>query len=111
LDGKRSHVERVINEPEADVIRQIFQWSADGYGMKAIAKRLNEAGAVSPRAQQGRSQSWAPSSVRAVLFRRLYRGEIVWNQTRKRDTWGRTHQAGRPEADWIRVPARQRSVL
>ena len=96
-DGKRSHVEREIEPAEADVIRQIFQLSADGYGMKAIAKRLNEAGAPSPRAQQGRSQSWAPSSVRAVLFRPLYRGEIVWNQTRKRDTWGHMHQTGRPE--------------
>ncbi len=104
-DGKRSHVEREIEQGEADVIRQIFQLSADGYGMKAIAKRLNEAGAPSPRAQQGRSQSWAPSSVRAALFRRLYAGEIVWNQTRKCDTWGHVHQTGRPATDWIRVPA------
>ncbi len=105
-DGRRSHVERKIDPIQADVIRQIFQLSADGYGMKAIAKRLNADRAPSPRAQQGRSQSWAPSSVRAALFRRLYAGEIVWNQTRKRNTaWGHTDQKGRPEADWIRVPA------
>jgi DNA invertase Pin-like site-specific DNA recombinase len=104
-DGRRSHVEREIEPAQADVIRQIFQLSADGHGVKAIAKRLNAQGAPSPRAQQGRSQSWAPSSVRAVLYRPLYRGEITWNQTRKRDTWGHTHQAGRPEADWIRVAA------
>ena len=104
-DGKRSHVKREIEQAQADVIRQIFQLSADGYGVKTIAKRLNADGTPSPRAQRGRSQSWAPSSVREVLYRPVYRGEIVWNQTRKRDTWGRTHQAGRPEADWIRVPA------
>ena len=73
-DGARSHVEREIVPAEADVIRQIFRLSADGFGVKAIAKRLNEAGTPSPRAQQGRSQSWAPSSVREVLFRPLYRG-------------------------------------
>jgi len=26
--------------------------------------------------------------VREILFRTLYRGEITWNKTRKRDQWG-----------------------
>jgi site-specific DNA recombinase len=73
--------------------------------VKAIAKQLNADSAPSPRAQCGRSQSWAPSSVRAVLHRPLYRGEIVWAQTAKRDQWGGKRQASRPEADWIRRPA------
>lgn len=103
-DGKRSHVERELEPIEADIIRRIFQLSADGFGMKAIAKQLNADWAPSPRAQRERSRSWAPSSVREVLFRTLYRGEMIWNQTRKRDTRGRRHQTGRPEADWIRVP-------
>ena len=34
---------------------------AEGHGLKAIAKRLNDEGAPSPRAQRGRSQTWAPS--------------------------------------------------
>jgi site-specific DNA recombinase len=104
-DGKRSHVEREIHPTEADVIRRIFRLSAEGYGLKAIAKRLNADGVVSPRAQLGRSQTWAPTSVRAVLTRPLYRGEIVWAQTAKRDKWGRKHQQDRPESEWIRTPA------
>jgi DNA invertase Pin-like site-specific DNA recombinase len=67
-DGRRSHVERGIEPVEADVIRRIFQLSADGYGMKAIAKQLNADRAPSPRPQQGRSQSWAPSSVGKSCF-------------------------------------------
>jgi site-specific DNA recombinase len=101
IDGKRSHVERQIDPSEAETIRRIFQLSAEGYGFKAIAKRLNAEGTPSPRAQQGRSQSWAPTSVRSVLFRALNRGQIVWSQTRKRDTWGRTNQTRRPEREWI----------
>lgn len=104
-DGRRSHVEREIDPTEADVIRRIFRLSAEGYGLKAIAKLLNAERAPSPRAQLGRSQSWAPTSVRAVLIRALYRGEIIWAQTAKRDKWGQKHQHGRPEADWIRRPA------
>ena len=30
-----------------------------------------------------RSRSWAPSSVRSVLFRDLYRGRLVYNKTRQ----------------------------
>ena len=104
-DGQRSHVERAIDATEAEIIRQIFRLSAEGHGFKAIAKRLNDERTLSPRAQRGRSQSWAPSSVRAVLFRPLYRGEIVWSRTQKRDTWGRIHQTDRPESGWIRRSA------
>jgi site-specific DNA recombinase len=67
--GQRSHVERRINEAEAAVIRRIFALSIEGHGVKAIAKMLNADVAQSPRAQRGRSQTWAPSSVRALLLR------------------------------------------
>jgi site-specific DNA recombinase len=104
-NGERSHVERQIEPTEAEIVRTIFRLCADGHGVKGIAKRLNDQGAPSPRAQQGRSQTWAPTSVRAVLYRPLYRGEIVWSRTQKRDKWGRKHQTARPEAGWIRLPA------
>ncbi len=100
-NGERSHVERRIHEDQAAVVRTIFRLSAEGYGTKGIAKCLNAEGALAPRAQQGRSQSWAPTSVRAVLFRALYRGEIVWNHTRKRDRWGHKHQHARSSNEWI----------
>ena len=105
VDGTRSHVMREIEPTEAEVIRRIFQLSAAGHGVKAIAKILNAAGAPSPRAQCGRSQTWAPSSVRAVLFRDLYRGVITWNRTRKRNQWGQHQQTARPAGDWLDIPA------
>jgi hypothetical protein len=86
-DGQRSHAERAIDASQAEIIRQIFRLSAEGHGFKAIAKRLNDERALWAWAQRGRSQSWAPSSVRAVLFRPLYQGESVWSRTQKRDTW------------------------
>ena len=102
---KRSHVERRMNDAEATVIREIFSLCAQGWGMRRIAKHLNEQGAACPRAQRGRPQAWAPSSIREVLYRPLYRGEIVWNQSQKRDRWGRTRQRARPEKEWLRVKA------
>jgi site-specific DNA recombinase len=91
FDGQRSHVERRINEREASTVRRILEMSTAGHGVRTIAKRLNADGVPAPRAQQGRPVAWAPSTVWEVLRRRLYRGEIVWNQSRKRDAWGRKH--------------------
>jgi site-specific DNA recombinase len=104
-DGQRSHVVREIIAEQAAVIHRIFELSAAGHGLKATAKRLNDEGQPSPRAQQGRSRSWAPSSVREVLFRTSYRGEITWNRSKKRDAWGQHHETARPEAEWLHVPA------
>ena len=67
-DGQRSHVERRINEGEAAVVRRIFELCAAGAGLTRITKTLNADGAVSPRAQRGRPNAWAASSVREVLY-------------------------------------------
>jgi len=108
VDG---HAERVIEPAEADVVRLIFQLAADGHGQKAIAKRLNAEHRPSPRAQRGRSQSWAPSSVRAILFRDLYYGQLTWNRTKKRDVFGQQHQHRRPATEWIHVPAEHLRIV
>ena len=104
-DGRRSHVAQQVDAAEAAVVRQVFELSASGRGQKAIAKQLNAEGARAPRAQQGRPRAWAPSSVRAVLFRERYRGVIVWNRTRKRDRWGQRRRTNRAETEWVRVAA------
>ena len=103
-DGRRSHVERVINPAEAGVVSRIFDLCAAGYGLSRITRTLNDEAAPSPRAQQGRPKSWAPSSVREILYRTLYRGELTWNQSRKRDNWGRKAQKARPRSEWLSVP-------
>ena len=87
-DGQRSHVEREIDEAQAAVVRRIFELCATGSGKVAIAKRLNAEAAPAPRAQQGRPNAWAPSSVRAVLYRELYRGERSSGTARRSATRG-----------------------
>jgi site-specific DNA recombinase len=101
--GQRSHVERRINEAESAIVRRIYEAYASGLGHASIAKALNRDGAASPRPQQGRPKGWAPSSIREVLRRPLYRGEVVWNKSRKRDRWGQTKQRPRAIAEWIRT--------
>ena len=100
VDG---HVDRAINAQHAEVIRRIFSMSANGSGYTKIAKTLNAARALAPRAQQQWPTGWSPSSVREVLFRDLYRGVLVWNKTQKRDQSGQRDQRPRPETEWLRL--------
>ena len=102
---KRDHVERRINEEQAAVVRRIFRLCAEGKGMVTVAKLLNDNGLPAPRNSQARPVSWSPSSVRSVLFRRLYLGEVIWNKTKKRNPWGMQQQRKRPEKDWLKIPA------
>jgi site-specific DNA recombinase len=110
-EGRRSHVERRINEAEAAVIRRIFEMSLTGAGLRSLAKQLNEENVPAPRAQQGRPKGWAPSSVREVLYRDLYRGLVVWNRTRKRDPWGRKRQRPRPDSEWMQRYAPELRII
>jgi site-specific DNA recombinase len=110
-DGSRSHVVRRINEAEAVVVRRIFESCRAGDGLTRITKALNDDRMPAPRPQQGRAAGWAGSTVREVLLRPLYRGEIVWNQTRKRDAWGQTNRRTRAAGDWMRIAAPQLRIV
>jgi site-specific DNA recombinase len=100
VDG---HVERRINEPQAAVVRRIFALSAAGTGYARLAKQLNADEALAPKPQQLRPAGWSPSTIYEILHRPLYRGEVVWNKTRKRDAEGKTAATARPEAEWLHV--------
>jgi site-specific DNA recombinase len=96
------HVERRVNPAEAAVVRELFRGYIAGRGFTRLAKALNARAVPPPR--DGR-RGWAPPAIREILKRELYRGVIVWNQSRKRDTWGAKRPARRPEAEWLRVKA------
>jgi site-specific DNA recombinase len=110
---RRSHVELRINSQEADVVRTIFRLYAQGKGLRAIAHQLNMDHAPCPRPRPaiGKPNGWAPSSIREILFRRLYIGLQVWNQTKKRNAWGQKRPHQRPEQEWITLPVPQLRIL
>jgi len=102
LDGasKRLHVVRMINEGQAEAVRRIFQLYAGGLGIVRIAKLLNEEGIPSPR-----GDGWAPTAIREMLYRELYRGQIVWNKTQRADCAGTKKKRERDQREWVRLEA------
>jgi site-specific DNA recombinase len=111
----RSHVVREIVPEEAAVVRRIFELYAAGSGLKAIAKLLTQDKAVEPKSpsrHDGLSvPGWPPSTVRTVLQRQLYRGIVVWNQTKKRDDWGKVKQHSRVASDHISVEVPELRII
>src|SRR2546427_6760919 len=99
-DGTRQSVARQVNSEQAAVVRRLFERYASGTGMLTLAHRLNDEGVKPPR-----GRGWAPSAIREMLYRSLYRGEIVWNRSQKIVKGGTKKQRKRDESEWLRFPA------
>ncbi|MFQ5803603.1 MAG: recombinase family protein [Candidatus Methylomirabilales bacterium] len=108
---KRIHVKRVANEPEAAVVRRIFEQSARGWGFRRIAHDLNEARVPCPRPRPRTPRGWSPSTVRDVLYRDTYRGVVVWGRSQKRDTWGQKRPQRRSADEWLRLDAPELRIV
>ena len=109
----------VVNEAEAEVVRQIYRWCVEEQlSSYAIHRRLTMQGVPPRKSKHGR---WAQSSVIEILRDSVYKGEAYYNRTQPGDVrrpyglrglkdrhpgngQGRTR---RPQTEWIpvRVPA------
>ena len=107
-EGHRLYVLRVVNQQEAAIVRQIFDMYAGGLGITRIAKCLNAEGVLAPRQSP---RGWAPTAVREILHRPLYKGEIVWNQHQKIVRGGTKKRRQREEKDWIRLDAPELRII
>lgn len=74
----------VVDPQAAEVVRNIFQWAADRITVTKIAKRLNDAGVMSPseylkdiRGKYKTRPYWSYESVRNILLNRIYTGDTV----------------------------------
>ena len=65
-----------INEEQAEVVRQIFNWYVDGIGSYTIAKKLNE-----EKVKTNRGGKWTPSSVRQIIRNEKYVGDLINQKT------------------------------
>jgi hypothetical protein len=64
---------------EIQLVVQMFQMAAKGYGGKRIAKELNAQDLLP-------GKRWAPSTVLSILSNQVYLGRRVWNRNRSADS-------------------------
>ena len=99
--GRRAHrapYQRVAGRGHPPHLRAVRL----GHRLHAHRETVERRARRRPAPQQGRPAGWSPSTVNEVLHRPLYRGEVVWNKTKKRDAAGTTAPTTRPEAEWLR---------
>ncbi len=85
-----------INEKEAQVIRQIFQWyTADGLGTPTIAKMLNQQGIVTKRGNR-----WTTNALIRILTNEIYIGRIINGKEEVQD-FLTGKRVSRAERDWM----------
>lgn len=105
----RSHTDWKINDEQAAIVRGVFHMYGDGHGHTVIAKTLNgETGdklkkrrhsyaalsqkyfsGLTPPSPEGGTGTWAPSTIRAMLYRMRYAGKIQYGEYRNVRSGGR----------------------
>ena len=87
-----------INEEEADVIRQIFQWyNNEGYGAAKISIMLNERGLKTKRGCQ-----WSQNAICRILTNELYTGKII-NGKQEVSDFLTGQRVDKDETEWMVV--------
>jgi DNA invertase Pin-like site-specific DNA recombinase len=64
-----------IDETQAEIVRRIHGWYAEGYSYKWIACELNRNGIRSSR-----GTTWAVSAIKVILENEMYGGTLIWNR-------------------------------
>jgi site-specific DNA recombinase len=106
LEGSvKKRTEYGINEKQAQVVLGFFRLRAEGAGLRAIAKDLNERGVPSPRAGKRGTGSWSPTVIRCMLINERYKGVLVYGKVRKGYRKGTKVRERRPDAEVTRVEA------
>jgi site-specific DNA recombinase len=102
-----------IDSNQAPTIRRIFERYAAGHSMKQIAIELNRDQILSPQPREGRSQSWAQSSVRHILLNERYRGVVLWGKTQKvlSPETGKRIYRHRPAGEWRRLEIPEQRIV
>lgn len=92
----------IINEPEADIVRQMYKWlTEDRVGTAIICKRLNEIGVPSPRLKK----PWIVSAVYRLLTNPIYKGtHVAMRYQYQKVGLNKRVKTRRPESEWITVP-------
>lgn len=115
-EGKSREARIFIYEPEAVIVRQMFEWYVRGEAQSGplavaeICKRLEARGILPPETDKGRSSNttWSRASVRQMLRNEIYAGQVYYGKERlgpkeyeTQSLWERTRPV--PREEWIRV--------
>lgn len=94
IEPHRDEKALVVHEPEAEVVRRIYQLRLDGFSVTAITQRLNDEGVRSPRGGY-----WVHKTVSGLIANEAYLGVVKLGERRNENA----HTALVSRADWERA--------
>jgi site-specific DNA recombinase len=103
--GKGGEAEYVIDETEAEVVRNIFQWYVYGDGacgpisLRAISYKLDQMGITPPNYRAHVAPCWYPNSIRVILTNYIYTGVTYYGKVKTVDG----KRIPRPKNEWIPI--------
>lgn len=104
----------VIDEPAAEVVRQIFAWFLSGIGAQRITGLLNAAGLPNPSAYKNRTAQgsglWNKGTVSRILHNEMYAGTLIQGRRRKLSYKSRRSVKVPPE-DWVRIEHAHEAIV
>lgn len=118
--ANKNHI--IIDPEAAEVVRQIFQWSLEGYGKQNIAYMLNEQGIPSParyKAERGWSCNhpaknddglWNKTTIWRILHNEMYTGTMIQGR-RKKVSYKSKVLIDVPEDQWYRVEGTHEPII
>jgi site-specific DNA recombinase len=107
-------VRLAIDESQALILRRIFEMSANGFGIKMIAKILNSEKVPPPRPRSGkRHATWCPTAIYAMLHNELYRGRLIWNRSKfiRRPGTNKRVRRDRPQSEWHTIDRPELAII
>jgi site-specific DNA recombinase len=97
-----------IDSKTGEIIREIFERFAAGWGYKEICKSFNERGIEPPGSENQRrglrvKPSWCPNAIRNMLLNPRYGGDWTWNKNHYRTNrkTGKRRCEPRPKEEWV----------
>ncbi|USN96471.1 MAG: recombinase family protein [Candidatus Nomurabacteria bacterium] len=101
-----------INEQEAEVVRQVFKWVADGVSLREVIRRLHALG-IPPKKQK--RTTWTKGPIARMLTNTTYIGKHFYNKSEAVETKSpkdpnkryrrikKSSRKVRPKEEWLEV--------
>ncbi len=112
----------VVDEPAAEVVRQIFKMSVSGLGPTQIAKKLRSDGVLTPSEYlhsigvncptkpHASPHNWCSATVAAILDRQEYTGDTV-NFRSFSQSFKQKKRLDKPQAEWRVFPDTHPAII
>ena len=113
----------LIDEPAAEIVRMIFNWKIDGYGISAMTRMINEMKIDTPMQYKlkqnpnfrsgfrgGRNPKWDAIMIQRILKNEIYTGTMIQGRTEKINYKINRFRLTDP-SEWARVEGTHEAII